>query len=230
MQKRLEHEPSTFYFVSGYIKLTTTEASTKLYEMFVASTAYAVEFRKNIRTYNSIFDFTSFVVNLDKELTSARNECTRSRHKVKLITIYCHRWRVITIHVTSNYTSLILTRVDLHVIKVEWRILLNQIAKNIKHVMEENSYVQIFHQLNDQPRFHNFWLCIAATASLDQQVYNTRSVNQSATTWIDRNNSNIPFDREIITHEHSWYKHSKTLSLLLRPSSLLFPKGEGECQ
>ncbi|KAH0710189.1 hypothetical protein KY284_011616 [Solanum tuberosum] len=71
--KRLEHEPPTFCCASGYIKLATTEAPTELYEMFVASTPDAVEFRKNIRAYDSIFAFTSFGVNLDKELASARN-------------------------------------------------------------------------------------------------------------------------------------------------------------
>ncbi|KAG5588792.1 hypothetical protein H5410_049226 [Solanum commersonii] len=70
--KRLEHEPPAFCCASGYIKLATTEAPTELYEMFVASTLDAVEFRKNIRAYNSIFAFTSFGVNTDKELASAR--------------------------------------------------------------------------------------------------------------------------------------------------------------
>ena len=58
--KRLEHEPPTFCCASGYIKLATTEAPTKLYEM--ASTLDVVEFCKNICAYNSIFAFTSFGV------------------------------------------------------------------------------------------------------------------------------------------------------------------------
>ncbi|KAH0692884.1 hypothetical protein KY290_021037 [Solanum tuberosum] len=70
--KRLEHEPPAFCYASGYIKLATTEAPTELYEMLVASTPDAVEFRKNICAYNSIFAFTSFGVNLDKKLASAR--------------------------------------------------------------------------------------------------------------------------------------------------------------
>uniref|UniRef100_A0A3Q7G1J9 Uncharacterized protein n=1 Tax=Solanum lycopersicum TaxID=4081 RepID=A0A3Q7G1J9_SOLLC len=70
--KRLEHEPPIFYFASGYIKLANTKAPTELYEMFVASTPDAVEFCKNIRAYNSIFAFTCFGVNLDKELESAK--------------------------------------------------------------------------------------------------------------------------------------------------------------
>ena len=45
--KRLEHEPPTFCY-NEYIKLTNTEAPTELYEMFVASTPDAIEFRKNI--------------------------------------------------------------------------------------------------------------------------------------------------------------------------------------
>ena len=75
--KRLEHEPPAFCCARGYIKLAKTEAPIELYEMFVASTPDAVEFRKNIRAYNRIFDFTSFGVNMDKELASAKK---RSMH------------------------------------------------------------------------------------------------------------------------------------------------------
>lgn len=40
--------------------------------MFLASTEDDIEFHKNIRAYNNIFAFTSFGVNLDKEIASAR--------------------------------------------------------------------------------------------------------------------------------------------------------------
>lgn len=67
--KRLEHEPQAFCCASGYIKSTTTEAPTELYKTFVASTLDAIEFRKNICAYNSVNAFTSFCINLEREIT-----------------------------------------------------------------------------------------------------------------------------------------------------------------
>ncbi|XP_075096268.1 uncharacterized protein LOC107806316 [Nicotiana tabacum] len=48
---------------------------------------------------------------------------------------------------------------------------------------------------------------IAANATLDQRVYNKPSIDQIAAIWVDGNNPNVPFDREIIVHEHSGNKH-----------------------
>lgn len=73
--------------------------------------------------------------------------------------------------------------------------------------MDENPYAQFFSQLKDHPTFQNLQIRIAATASLDQRVYNKPSVDQVAAIWIDRNNPNIPFKRHILVHEHLGNKH-----------------------
>ncbi|KAG5581279.1 hypothetical protein H5410_051906 [Solanum commersonii] len=51
--------------------------------------------------------------------------------------------------------------------------------------MEGNPYAQILLQLKDQ------------------SMYNIPTVNQVVALWIDENNQNIPFEREIIVHQHS---------------------------
>ncbi|KAM3289573.1 hypothetical protein P3S67_017861 [Capsicum chacoense] len=69
--------------------------------------------------------------------------------------------------------------------------------------MDGNPYAQLFCQLKDHSNFKDLEIEIASTAKLDQRVYNKPSVDQVAAIWIDENNPNIPFDREIIVHEHS---------------------------
>ncbi|KAM3395232.1 hypothetical protein P3S68_004237 [Capsicum galapagoense] len=69
--------------------------------------------------------------------------------------------------------------------------------------MDVNPYAQFFCQLKDHSSFQNLEIRIASNAKLDQRVYNKPSVDQVATIWIDGNNPNVPFDREIIVHEHS---------------------------
>uniref|UniRef100_A0A1S4BAU6 Helitron helicase-like domain-containing protein n=1 Tax=Nicotiana tabacum TaxID=4097 RepID=A0A1S4BAU6_TOBAC len=70
---------------------------------------------------------------------------------------------------------------------------------------------------------------IAANATLDQRVYNKPSIDQIAAIWVDGNNPNVPFDREIIVHEHSGNKHRvKHYYGCYDPLQypLLFPNGE----
>ncbi|XP_057803005.1 uncharacterized protein LOC131018296 [Salvia miltiorrhiza] len=67
-----EYEPPTFCCDNGKVKLAFSEVPTQLDELFTAQSEEAIDFRRNIRAYNSIFSFTSFGVKLDKELASAR--------------------------------------------------------------------------------------------------------------------------------------------------------------
>ena len=51
--------------------------------------------------------------------------------------------------------------------------------------------------------FEDFEIHIAVNANLDQRVYNRPSADQVAAIWVKGNNSNIPFERDIIVHAHS---------------------------
>lgn len=48
---------------------------------------------------------------------------------------------------------------------------------------------------------------IAANASLDPKAYNKPSVDDVATIWVDGNNPNTKFERDIAVHEHSGNNH-----------------------
>ncbi|XP_049382812.1 uncharacterized protein LOC125847172 [Solanum stenotomum] len=82
-----------------------------------------------------------------------------------------------------------------------------ELMGKIRKIMNQNPYAQFFMQLKHHSSFQNLEIRIAANASLDQRVYNKPSVDQVATIWVDGNNLNIPFKREIIVHEHSGNKH-----------------------
>ncbi|XP_009791383.2 uncharacterized protein [Nicotiana sylvestris] len=95
--------------------------------------------------------------------------------------------------------------------------------------MDGNPYAQFLFQLKDHSSFQDLQIQIAANATLDQRVYNKPSVDQIATIWVDGNNLNVPFNREIIVHEHSDNKHRvKHYYGCYDPLQypLLFPNGE----
>ncbi|XP_020252361.1 uncharacterized protein LOC109829733 [Asparagus officinalis] len=76
--------------------------------------------------------------------------------------------------------------------------------------------------------FKDIRVCIATNTNLDQRVYNTPTSNEVAAIWIEGNNSNIPFEREIVIHEHSGQRHYvKHYYGCYDPLQypLLFPKG-----
>ena len=70
--KKFQHEPLSFCCQTGQVKLTTTSIPKQLYQRFASQIEETIEFRKNIRSYNSMFSFTSFGVSLNKDLPSLR--------------------------------------------------------------------------------------------------------------------------------------------------------------
>ncbi|XP_015167740.1 uncharacterized protein [Solanum tuberosum] len=105
-----------------------------------------------------------------------------------------------------------------------------EVMIKIRNIMERNPYAKFFSQLKEHTSFQNMEIRIAANASLDQRVYNKPSVDQVAAIWVDGNNPNIPFERDIAVHEHSGYKHRvKHYYGCYDPLQypLILPKGEG---
>ncbi|XP_070049126.1 uncharacterized protein [Nicotiana tomentosiformis] len=170
-------------------------------ELLIAESELAKEFRRNLRAYNSIFVVTSFGVTLDKELASSGKG---------VYTFSAQEW--------SNRIS-----------KLQEANLPEEIVEKISQIMDENPYAQFLHQLRDHPTFQDLQIRIVANATQDQRVYNKPSLDQVAAIWIDGNNPNVPFDREIIVHEHSGNRHRvKHYYGCYDPLQypLLFPNGE----
>ena len=55
--------------------------------------------------------------------------------------------------------------------------------------------------------FEAFEIHIAANSNLDQRVYNCSSIDKVAAIWVEGNNSNIPFEIDIIVHAHLGTQH-----------------------
>ncbi|XP_058183968.1 uncharacterized protein LOC131301611 [Rhododendron vialii] len=69
--KRFQNEPPTFCCHNEEVILTSPSVPSYLRNLFTSQTVEALEFRKHIRAYNSIFGFISFGITLDKRLANS---------------------------------------------------------------------------------------------------------------------------------------------------------------
>ncbi|XP_049350419.1 uncharacterized protein LOC125815062 [Solanum verrucosum] len=228
---RLEYEPPTFCCASGYIQLAPDEVGEDLYKLFTDESKEAILFRKHIRAYNSIFAFTSFGVQLNKELASSRKGIYSFKAQGQ---IYHDLPSLIPKNDRPRYFQLYFYDTD-HEVANRMSILQDanlseEVMKKIRKIMEQNPYAKFFTQLKHHSNFQNLEIRIAANASLDQRVYNKPSVDQVAAIWVDGNNPNISFERDIVVHEHSGNKHQvKHYYGCYDPLQypLILPNGEG---
>ncbi|XP_049360644.1 uncharacterized protein LOC125825341 [Solanum verrucosum] len=229
--RRLEYEPPTFCCASGYIKLAPNEVGEDLYKLFTDESKEAKLFRKHIRAYNSIFAFTSFGVQLNKELASSRKGIYSFKAQGQ---IYHDLPSLISKDERTRFFQLYFYDTD-HEVANRMSILQDanlseEVMEKIRKIMEQNPHAEFFRQLKHHSSFQNIEIRIAVNASLDQRVYNKPSVDQVATIWVDGNNPNIPFERDIVVHEHSGKKHRvKHYYGCYDPLQypLILPNGEG---
>ena len=74
-------------------------------------------------------------------------------------------------------------------------------------VLLENLYAQFFRRLEDAP-LDTYEIQIRSDVKLDQRIYNSPSIDQVVTIWIEENNPNVAHERDIIVHAHSNHKHT----------------------
>ena len=74
-------------------------------------------------------------------------------------------------------------------------------------ILEQNPHAQVLRILKDISSFKDFKIHIAVNANLDQRIYNQSSADQVVAIWVEGNNSNIPFEKDIIVHAHSRTQH-----------------------
>ena len=67
--------------------------------------------------------------------------------------------------------------------------------------------INFFCQLED-PLLSTYEICIRSDIKLDQRVYNSPSVDQIATIWIEGNTPNLAHEPYIIVHSHSGHKNT----------------------
>ena len=74
-------------------------------------------------------------------------------------------------------------------------------------VLLGNPYAQFFRRLEDAP-LDAYEIRIRSDVKLDQRIYNSPSIDQVVTIWIEENNPNVAHERDIIVHAHSGHKHT----------------------
>ncbi|XP_020242960.1 uncharacterized protein LOC109821181 [Asparagus officinalis] len=228
--KKFEHEVPTFCCDNERIKLASTHVHPTLYSLFKSNTTKAIEFRKNIRKYNNLFSFTSFGATIDKSLASSTNGVYTFRAQGQ---IYHHLPGLIPNTDKPAFFQLYFHDCD-NELHNRMKILQNNIIdegvmKMVMEILKDNPYAIFLRSLRDLESFKDIRVCIATNTNLDQRVYKTPTSNEVVAIWIEGNNSNVPFEREIVIHEHSGQRHYvKHYYGCYDPLQypLLFPKGE----
>ncbi|XP_057791098.1 uncharacterized protein LOC131008222 [Salvia miltiorrhiza] len=149
---KFEYEPPTFCCDNGKVILPFSEIPEELYELFTSESQEAMDFRRNIRSYNSIFSFTSFEVKLDKELASSRRG------------IYSFRAQGMVYHDLPGLTPQDSTPCFFQLyfyetgseVENRMNIMQNQnisetVVKKIIKILEVNPYAKVFRRLKDYP-------------------------------------------------------------------------------
>nr|XP_016492384.1 PREDICTED: uncharacterized protein LOC107811907 [Nicotiana tabacum] len=173
---RFQYETPTFCCGSGSIKLANTEVPIPLYELLIAESEQAKEFRKNIRAYNSIFAFTSVGVTLDKELASSRKGVYAFRAQGQ---IYHNLPSLLPQNDNPCYFQLYFfdtnNELSNRISKLQEANLSEEIVLKISQIMDENPYAQFFRRLRDNPTFQDLQIRIAANVTppfwYDRKVY-----------------------------------------------------------
>lgn len=227
--KRFEYETPTFCCYNGEVKLSYSKYPDELLSLFTSQLEEGIKFRKNIRAYNSIFSFTSFGVNLDKNLASSRKGVYTFRAQGQIY----HDLPSLLPEDRPRYFQLYFYDTE-HEVQNRIKILQDgsfdeSITGKLMVVLQNNPYTQIFRSLKDIGSFEDIQIHIASNVKVDQRVYNTPTADQVAAIWIEGNKENVPFERDIVVHAHSGNRHRIKHYFSFYDSlqyPLLFPRGE----
>ncbi|KAG5563862.1 hypothetical protein RHGRI_000157 [Rhododendron griersonianum] len=234
--KRFQNEPPTFCCHNGEVVLTSPSVPSNLRNLFTTQTVEALEFRKHIRAYNSIFGFTSFGVTLDKGLANSTGGVYTFRAQGQ---IYHELPSLIPSATSPCYFQLyfydtdneLQNRLDIMERKLDPKKkppLNPHIVRTLMDMLSANPYAMFLRRL-DQSSLDSYRIHIRTDVKLDQRVYNSPSADQVAAIWIEGNNATVSHERDIIVHSNSGHKHRVQhyygcYDPLQYP--LLFPRGE----
>ncbi|XP_020243618.1 uncharacterized protein LOC109821874 [Asparagus officinalis] len=206
--KKFEHEPPTYCCHNGEIHMADVNVNDELYALYTVQTQEAIEFRRQTRKYNSIFSFTSFRARFDRELASNRKGIFTFRAQGQ---IYHNLPSLIPEKNKPSYFQLYFYDTE-NELQNRMGILDNAnmsttTTKRLMDILEGNPYAKFLRKLNDFPSLEDFKIIINRDAAVDQRVYNSPTVDQVAAIWVEGNNDNVPYEREIVVHSHSGKNH-----------------------
>ncbi|XP_073028732.1 uncharacterized protein [Primulina eburnea] len=200
--KKFEFESPTFCCDNGKIRLAATTIPHELFLLFTDTQSQKSEdFRKRIRVYNSIFSFTSFGVKMDTNLASSRRGIYTFRvlgqvfHTLPPLSPREGKPSHFQLYFWDSCNELtnrmgVFDNADI----------CEDTMKLLIDVMKKNPYAELLHRINDFPSIKDVTLQICKNAGVDQRCYNNPTADQVAAIWVERNNPDIPYDRDIILH------------------------------
>ncbi|XP_073035171.1 uncharacterized protein [Primulina eburnea] len=203
--KKFQFEPPNFCCDNGKIKLAATEVPPDMLNLFTDyESTEAIQFRKNVRAYNSIFSFTSLGVKIDKELASS----SRGVYTFKALGQIFHNLpSLVPNEGGPSHFQLYFWDIDneLHNrMNIMENAQINEdTMKVLMKVMGNNPYAELLRRINDIPCIEKINLHIRQNAGLDQRCYNSPTADQVAAIWIEGKNPDIPYDRDIVIHGHN---------------------------
>lgn len=202
--RKFEFESPTFCCDNGKIKLANSVMLSEMIDQFTGNQSHkAVDFRKKIKFYNSLFSFTSFGVKIDKELASlnhgfytfrALGQIFRTLPPLAPDVAGPSHFQLYFWDTNNELNNRMKVMDNANADEDTMRLLME--------VLKRNPYAQLLRRMNDWSSFEEIRLHICKNDVVDQRCYDTPTADQVAAIWIEDNNPNIPYDRDII-HGHN---------------------------
>ncbi|WVZ93700.1 hypothetical protein U9M48_039661 [Paspalum notatum var. saurae] len=160
-------------------------------------------FRKNIRYFNSHFSFTSFGVSLDRRLATAKGTgvYTFKAHGQ----IYHRLDQLAPCDKGPRHMQLYFYDTDdsiAHRTKRSPQLNADLIRK-ILGILQINPYVQSFKSLGTMGNLQEYAIALNMTISVDQRRFNAPAKEQVAAIWMDGNDPEHRFDRNVVVYGKS---------------------------
>ncbi|KAF8387888.1 hypothetical protein HHK36_026550 [Tetracentron sinense] len=179
--KLFQFESKNLCCNNGNVNLPSLAAPQELLHLYSGDTAAAIHFRRFIRSYNSVFAFTSMGVKIDENLTNGRDG------------VYIFRAQGVVYHKIGNlfptegsrprYIQMYIYNTD-HEIEnrmAENNLLHIEIVTKLKQILDaHNPFVNIFRSLAQRPDLQTCRLLIQAEISRNRPQYNLPTVSQVA--------------------------------------------------
>ncbi|XP_027155821.1 uncharacterized protein LOC113759209 [Coffea eugenioides] len=204
--KKFYSETANFCCSDGEVLLHENKLPDILIELFTGQSEEAIHFRTYVRTYNSMFAFTSFGIHYDKFLCKRTNGIYT--FKMQGQTYHCIN-ELILHRGSGMYLQLYFHDTE-H--EIQNRLATSQkvpesIIVKLIEVMKENPYACFFRSLRNLLNLDSYQIVLKSHSDSDQRVFNKPLVSQVAPLWVDGENVYQAYSRHIQIYTKEGHNH-----------------------
>lgn len=173
-----------------------------LLELYTSDSEESNEFREYIRAYNSIFSFSSMGVKLDKRIANMGKGIYTFKvqgqvhHFVPNLCPNDARARFLQLYFYDTEHEVI-NRMH-HMPQLN-----KSIIEKLIGILSINPYSIFLRSLRSIPSLEVYTISIRKDCGLDQRIYNAPSASQVAAIWVEGNNIEGRYSRDVVVHGHS---------------------------